>query len=105
MPRKQFALLTVWAVLSCTSAWAADWPQLLGPNRDGTTSETGLLKEWPAAGPKLKWKITDLGKDDAFSAPSVANGRIYVPAAPGNYEEVIVALDEKDGKKLWSAPI
>ena len=33
-----------------------DWPQWRGPNRDGKSSDTGLLKEWPEDGPKLDRK-------------------------------------------------
>ena len=36
--------------LSATAS-AADWPQWRGPNRDGISQETGLLKDWPADGP------------------------------------------------------
>ncbi len=39
-----------------------DWPQWRGPNRDGISMETGLLKEWPADGPPLLWKIKGLGR-------------------------------------------
>src|SRR5215472_9774457 len=34
-------------------SWAGDWPQWRGPNRDGKSSDTGLLQEWPAGGPHL----------------------------------------------------
>ena len=34
----------------------ANWPQWRGPNRDGISKETGLLKQWPADGPPLVWK-------------------------------------------------
>ncbi len=32
------------------------WPQFRGPNRDSISTETGLLRSWPAAGPKVLWK-------------------------------------------------
>src|SRR5437588_13018420 len=38
-------------------ARAADWPQWRGPNRDGISHESGLVKEWPADGPKAVWKV------------------------------------------------
>ena len=40
---------------------AANWPQWRGPNRDGISKETGLLKQWPADGPPLVWKATGAG--------------------------------------------
>jgi outer membrane protein assembly factor BamB len=59
------------------------------------------LKDWPSAGPKVKWKITNLGAGDCFSAPAVANGRIYLLTIVGR-DEFVTALDEKDGSKIWS---
>ena len=47
---------------ACTLTWAADWPQWRGPNRDGISSETGLLESWPKGGPPLLWKIQGLGE-------------------------------------------
>ena len=41
---------------------AALWPQWRGPNRDGISKETGLLKEWPANGPSLVWKAAGAGR-------------------------------------------
>jgi len=40
---------------------SADWPQFRGPNRDGKSSETGLLQSWPASGPALLWEVDGLG--------------------------------------------
>ena len=52
------------ALLSASSTaflQAADWPQWQGPNRDAVSAETGLLTEWPEAGPALTWRIEGLG--------------------------------------------
>ena len=55
---------SVWLiVLFAVTAMGADWPQWRGPNRDGISKETGLLKEWPKAGPKLLWKAEGLGRE------------------------------------------
>ena len=84
-------------------AHAADWPQWLGPERTGVSKETGLLKDWPKDGPKLKWKITNLG-GEGYSSPAIAKGRIYTLAQYDNTEHV-VALYERDGSKIWSTKI
>jgi outer membrane protein assembly factor BamB len=81
---------------------ANDWPQWRGPDRNGISKETGLLKQWPKDGPKLRWKITGLG--NGYSTPAVAGGRIYLQSDRGN-DEFAIALDEKDGKEVWSAHI
>jgi hypothetical protein len=75
-----------------------DWPQWQPPNRNGISKETGLLKEWPKAGPPLAWKITGLGGGD--SASSIAAGRICGMANRGE-NEVVWALSETDGKSVW----
>ena len=79
-------------------AWAEDWPQWQGPNRDGKSADTGLLKEWPKEGPPLAWRIDKLGGGD--SAPSVVAGRIYGMSHRGG-DEVVWALSEKDGSEIW----
>ena len=52
-----------------------DWPQFRGPNRDGKSAETGLLKKWPDGGPKLLWSADGLGV--GFSSVAIADGLIY----------------------------
>jgi len=54
MHRTRWLLFTVIAVLPAAALQAADWPQWLGPDRTGVSQETGLLKEWPKDGPRLK---------------------------------------------------
>jgi outer membrane protein assembly factor BamB len=77
----------------------ADWPGWRGPNRDGKSPDRGLLKQWPAAGPKLLWKFDRLGQ--GFSNVAVVGGRAY---ATGDVDGtlVIFALGP-DGKLLWQA--
>jgi hypothetical protein len=45
-------------VLFAAAAAPTDWPQLRGPNRDGISTETGLLPAWSAGGPPVAWKIS-----------------------------------------------
>ena len=40
---------------------AADWPQFRGPQRAGTSAETGLQQEWSAGGPQLAWQVDQIG--------------------------------------------
>src|SRR5947208_7121904 len=79
---------------------AADWPQWRGPQRNGISPETGLLKEWPAAGPKLLWQLKDIGY--GFSTPAVVGSRLYLLSNRGAENESVVARDVKDGKQLWA---
>ena len=75
-----------------------DWPQWRGVNRDGKSTETGLLKSWPPAGPTRVWQATGVG--EGYSSFSVADGRLYTLGARGGTEYVL-ALDEATGKKVW----
>lgn len=82
---------------------AKDWPQWRGPNRDGVSKETGLLKEWPASGPALLWQQKDIGS--GYSTPAIVGDRIYVISNKGTENEFVQALDTKDGKQVWSTTI
>jgi outer membrane protein assembly factor BamB len=92
------ALMAVVVMVMAGGSLAADWPQWQGPNRDGKSADTGLLKEWPKEGPPLAWKITGLG--GGYSGPSIAAGRIFGMSNRGE-DEVVWALSETDGKELW----
>jgi outer membrane protein assembly factor BamB len=78
------------------------WHQWRGPGRSNVSRETGLLGEWPKAGPPLAWRADGLGE----GAPSVAvsGGRVFVLGYRDD-EEFLTALQAKDGKRLWSQPI
>ena len=80
---------------------AANWPQWRGPNRDGISKETGLLKQWPAEGPALVWKASGAG--GGYSSFSVANGKLYTMGLRGD-REFVVAFDVATGKEAWATP-
>ena len=98
--------ISTWATLILSlagSAWGDDWPQWRGPARDGISKETGLLKEWPAAGPKMLWQVKDLGQ--GYSTPAVVGERIYLISNKGLDEEFVEARNAADGKQAWSQRI
>ena len=96
-------VLAAASVLSCTwIARGSDWPQWRGPQRDSISTETGLLKAWPAGGPKLGWKTTGLG--GGYSGVSVAAGRVYT-MGDGADSSYVHALDEATGKLIWSVKV
>lgn len=75
-----------------------DWSCWLGPNHDGKSTDKGLLKEWPAKGPKLLWKATDIGK--GYSSAAVSKGIVYIT---GDVEKsLIVHAFDLDGKPKWN---
>lgn len=78
-------------------ASADDWPQWRGPQRDGTSSETGFAKTWPSNGPKVVWRAKS---GDGYSAISVSNGRLYTMWGEGNFE-YLFCFNAADGKEIW----
>ena len=95
-------VVTAWLVAflgQSLSAAQMDWPQWRGPNRDGLSAETGLLKEWPKEGPPLLWKATGLGA--GYSGVSLAGQRIFTMGEHADANHVL-ALNRADGKILWS---
>jgi len=76
---------------------ASDWPQILGPDRNGAYTGTDLAATWPAGGPKTIWKM-QIG--DGFSGPAVADGKVILFHRIGN-NEVVQALDAESGRPLW----
>src|SRR5207248_11509248 len=79
-----------------------DWPQWRGLMRNGISTETGLLKDWPKDGPRLVWKATGLGK--SYATVSVVGDRIYT-AGDQNAGNFVVALNAADGKPLWATKL
>lgn len=81
--------------LSFVLLLAGDWPQFLGPTRNGVSPET---VNWPTSGLSILWH-KDVG--EGFAAPVVANGRV-VFFYRQNGKEIIDCLDANTGAKIWS---
>ncbi len=94
--------LLAWGILAAPNDTNHDWPQWRGPNRDGVCTETGLLATWPDGGPRLLWKVTDLG--GGFTTPAIAGGRLFGMSYQGD-REVVWALDARTGQRVWTTPI
>jgi outer membrane protein assembly factor BamB len=94
-----------------------DWPQWLGPRRDGVWRETGILDKFPEGGPRVRWRVK---VGPGYTGPAVAAGRVYVmdrmlpegtknptepfPMRPGKGipgSERVLCLDAADGHLLW----
>ena len=101
--RSAYCLALVIALLTTPcSAGEFDWPQWMGPNRDGLSQETGLLQEWPTDGPPRVWMTKEVGF--GYAGPSIADGKVFLM---GSLDEIshLMALDEATGKTLWSTRI
>jgi outer membrane protein assembly factor BamB len=76
---------------------AADWPQFLGPQRNGTVPEKDLTLPWPAGGPRLLWRCP---VGEGYSGPVVVGGRLILFHRLGG-EEVVEAMTADRGQRLW----
>ena len=97
-------VLFVFSTLPIDAVHASDdWPQWRGPNRDGHSPDKGLLKEWPADGPKLVWKATGLGI--GYTNVSVVGRSHLYRWAIRTTPAKSIALNVADGKPLWKAKV
>jgi outer membrane protein assembly factor BamB len=106
------SLLGAFCFLS--AAAADDWPQWLGPQRDGIWREKGIIEKFPSGGLKPRWSA-DIGS--GYAGPAVAGGKVFVfdrllaegaknpdnpfKTTPVPGKERLLCLDEKTGKERW----
>jgi outer membrane protein assembly factor BamB len=90
--------LTFASLILASAAFASDWPQYRGPSHDGSSPESGIVKNWPKSGPKVLWKVpTGAG----FAAISVSNDQAFC-FIDRDAQEVCISFDAGNGKDLWS---
>lgn len=91
-------MLRLLALTACLGLLAAaDWPQILGPERNGVTREKGLLDRWPADGPPLLWQRA---VGEGYAGPVAAGGRVVLFHRVGD-EDATECLDAASGKTVW----
>lgn len=84
-----------------SASLAEDWPQFLGPTRNGKSAETKLIDRWPADGLKVVWRAPG---GVGMSGVSIAGGRAITLLQRGGKQQV-VALDARTGKPLWNTEL
>ena len=76
---------------------ATDWPQYLGPTRNGVYGGPPLSESWGSGGPKVVWR-KQVGQ--GFAGPAVVGTRVILFHRVGS-EEVLESLDAKTGNAVW----
>ncbi len=84
-------------LLLSNDSFGGDWPQILGPHRDGIATGEQLLSSWPANGPQEIWK-TDVGQ--GFAGVAVRNNTLVLFHRLGN-QEVVEARSAVTGAEIW----
>lgn len=91
-----FATVILFACIS--SICAQDWPQFLGPDRNSTSPQKGILRSWPATGPEVLW-TADLKA--GFGGPVIKDGKAYLLDRDDKYGDYMRCFDMETGKELW----
>ena len=77
---------------------SAEWNQWLGPDRDGKSTESGLLASWPESGPEKVWQVESLG--EGYSSLSFANGILFTQGVKAG-KQYLIAIDAGTGEIEW----
>lgn len=80
----------------------SDWSRFQGPRGDGTTSETGWLKEWPSEGPPEAWRF-QLGR--GLGAPAVVGNRVFAAGNNGEDQDALWCLNLDKGEVIWKREV
>lgn len=108
----QYLYLVV-ALACAATARADDWPQWMGPTRDGVYGESGIVQAIPEGGLPVKWRAEVHG---GYAGPAVVGNRVFLTDFRRTKGEMVVApdkkpaiegfervlcLDAESGKKIW----
>lgn len=92
-------VLLILASVCDSQASAGDWPQILGPNRDGVVVGEKLLEKFPAGGPEELWRFP---VGDGLAGVAVADDLVILFHREGN-QDLCEGLDATTGKSRWKA--
>jgi outer membrane protein assembly factor BamB len=93
-----FSLVGLLLLISITAA-GGDWPQFRGPDRNNISAETGLLRKWPAGGPKVLWKTPVC---EGYAGAAIRDGWVYLNDYDAEKKEHLIrCMSLADGKEIW----
>jgi outer membrane protein assembly factor BamB len=93
-------LFPVIILLVCVAnVCAQDWPQYLGPDRNSTSTQKGILRTWPENGPEVLWTV-DVGI--GFGGPVARDGKVYLLDRDDQVGDNLRCFDLSSGKELWN---
>ena len=86
------------AILAERDQFTNDWPQFLGPHRNGTLEQPWLSRDWRAQAPRCLW-LWPVGP--GWSGFAIAGGRAITQEQRGE-NETVICYDVSNGAPLWS---
>lgn len=91
----------LWGVVTALPVQSGDWPQLLGPTRDGLSTETDLMDTWPDNGPKEVFRIRG---GVGMSGLAISQG-VLTTLVQKSDQQFVIAVDAKSGETKWETPV
>lgn len=94
-------LLLTAIAFSCSQSSddASEWPQYLGPDRNSTSAQKGILRSWPENGPEVIW-TANVGI--GFGGPVIKDGKVYLlDRNEQDGKDIFRCFDFSNGKELW----
>jgi len=98
MKKGKLLSMLVILTISIMDLQAQDWPQFLGPNRNSTSPQKGILRSWPASGPEVLW-TTNVGP--GYGGPVIKAGKVYLLDRDDKTGDIMRCFDLQSGKELW----
>jgi outer membrane protein assembly factor BamB len=99
MKTKLILAITILLELFVTSLYAQDWPQFLGPDRNSTSPQKNLLRNWPEKGPEILWSASiGIG----YGGPIVKEGKVYILDRNDSIGDIMRCFELSTGKELWN---
>lgn len=80
---------------------SSEWPQFLGAERNGISTETGLVDTFPEGGPPEVWRA---GIGGGMSGVAISKGRLYTLVQKTG-QQFVIALDARTGKPIWETAV
>jgi len=94
------AVLLLSIVNGCTQDTqdTQDWPQYLGPYRNSTSDQKGILRSWPEKGPEVLWTVNvGIG----FGGPVIKDSKVYLLDRDDKVGDIMRCFDFSNGEELW----
>jgi outer membrane protein assembly factor BamB len=97
--RQRAMVAAILVAASVSGTYAADWPWLYGPRRDGTSDQKGLRRSGPADGPKVLWTVP---VKPGFGGAAISRGSVYVLDRDEQVGDTLRVFELATGKELWT---
>jgi outer membrane protein assembly factor BamB len=99
LTKKKLSTLLLVLIIVTANAYAQDWPQFLGPNRDSKSTQKNILRTWPETGPEVLWAV-DVGI--GYGGAVTKDGKVYLLDRDDEVGDKLRCFDLTNGEELWS---